>query len=232
MGGRRLHTPTAPQSPSSGLRRGTTPRVRSRSAAAHAATGFAALIAVAACSPEARHGVLVFLYDGVPPLDAADGDDAVDLPGDSASADAGAQRRRPTYYTHPHFWENRCGSCHDAGGRLLQTVRQGLCMSCHFQKPEEKKKRYHGPVAVNDCLACHRLHRSRYEKILLADAQTLCTYCHETEELTQDKHHATMDKEPCGKCHDPHGGDDRFFLLPGARTTDSSQDGLILEPTP
>ncbi len=180
----------------------------------------AAAVVVTACSREARHQVLVFLYDGVPPLDAAtevqvDIPDLADAPEDDQSKTV--MRRGTKFYTHPLYWENRCESCHDAGGRLLQTVRHGLCQSCHFEKPEDKKKYYHGPVAVNDCLACHRLHRSRYEKILVTDPQTLCSYCHVQAELVQDRHHATMDTELCTKCHDPHGGDDRFFLLPGAR---------------
>lgn len=231
MGVRRFHTlaPLRPVDPRATC--DPMPRRSNRRLAACAALGLAVLAALGACSREARHQVLVFLYDGVPPLDAADASGAVEEPSEPTSADANRAKTR-TYYTHPLFWENRCGSCHDADGRLLRTVREGLCRECHFQKPEDRKKHYHGPVAVNDCLACHRLHRSPYEKILIADPQELCSYCHEKKELVQDRHHATMDKDPCIKCHDPHGGDDRFYLKPGARATDSSQNGLIIEPTP
>jgi predicted CXXCH cytochrome family protein len=194
--------------------------------AAIAVTAAAAIIAVAACSPETRHRVLVFLYDGVPPL----GGNVVDLDGnapegslDPATAPTPTSAKLGTrFYTHPLYWENRCGSCHDANGRLLKTVRQGLCQSCHFEKPEDKKKYIHGPVAVNGCLACHRYHKSEHPKVLLEDAQTLCFHCHQTEELTTDKHHATMETERCVDCHDPHGGDDRFYLLPGVVAADSS----------
>lgn len=65
-------------------------------------------------------------------------------------------------------------------------------------------------------MACHAYHQSRYEKILIADAQTLCYGCHETGALSTDEHHATIEIERCIDCHDPHGGDERYFLLPGA----------------
>jgi predicted CXXCH cytochrome family protein len=192
-----------------------------------------AILITAACSRESRHQVLVYLYDGVPPLDAdrmepASGPEEEGTT-QAAGADPSVAKPKKDIYTHPHYWENRCGSCHNAGGRLLRPVREGLCSSCHFQKPSEKKKHLHGPAATNDCLVCHRYHRSKYEKILVADAQTLCSYCHTTEELTQDKHHKTMDKERCVACHDPHGGDDRFFLLPGVVPAGPSQDELIIE---
>ena len=180
---------------------------------------------VAACSPEAGHRVLVFLYDGVPPLDAGvDGleTETADQPtateGDGPPTPVVPTRR---FYYHPAYKQNLCGSCHDVdGGRLLKTARLGLCQTCHPNKPE-KKKFVHGPVAVNGCLACHRYHKAEYPKVLIADAQTLCFYCHEMGELRTDEHHATMEKELCIDCHDAHGGDDRFFLLPKAADSSS-----------
>ena len=186
----------------------------------------AALVAVA-CAPETRHRVLVFLYDGVPPLYCEDADAEVELAeGPPAEAEEVTPRQRTkagkTYYNHPPYWENRCGGCHDIrGGRLLKTAREGLCQSCHPEKPA-KKKYVHGPVAVNGCLACHRYHKSEHPKLLIVDAQTLCFNCHEAEQMVRDKHHATMDKDRCVDCHDSHGGDDRYFLLPGVVTGDSS----------
>jgi len=197
--------------------------------------GFAVAISALGCSREARHRVLVFFYDGVPPLDAEDVD-VVEAVGESdteplASEDQTLPRvvRPGGIFRHPHYTTKLCSSCHDSGASLLKTVREGLCQTCHFQKPEEKKKYLHGPVAVNGCLVCHRHHTSQYPKILVTEAQTLCLECHPTEELTTDKYHATMDKERCIECHDPHGGDDRFFLLPGVAERFSSESAPIIE---
>ena len=196
------------------------------------ATTAAAVLIIVACSRESRHQVLVYLYDGVPPLDADSVETArgmgKETPG-GVGMDSSASKAKKDIYTHPLYWESRCGSCHTTGGSLLRTVREGLCSSCHFQKPAEKKKHLHGPAATNDCLVCHRYHRSKHEKILVADAQTLCSHCHMKEDLTPDKHHKTMDKERCVDCHDPHGGDDRFFLRPDAAPAGTSQDELIIE---
>jgi predicted CXXCH cytochrome family protein len=77
-------------------------------------------------------------------------------------------------------------------------------------------------VAVNGCLACHRYHKSLYPGVLITDAQSLCYRCHVTKELTIDEHHATMEEERCIDCHDAHGGDDRYFLLPKAKAVGPS----------
>lgn len=189
-------------------------------------TALVAVIVAATCSRETTHQVLVFFYDGVPPLDGRLADRRLALPEgplELATAETPQPAKvKPRFYTHPLYWQNRCGSCHGANGRLLRTVRQGLCQSCHFEKPEDKKKRVHGPVAVNGCLACHRYHKSEHPKLLVTDAQTLCFHCHEMGELTTDKHHATIETRRCIECHDPHGGDDRFYLLPGAETAEPS----------
>lgn len=177
--------------------------------------------------------MLVFLYDGVPPLDAEvahvqveepEVSTASGPPGPPTRADAGK-----TFYSLPPYMENRCAECHNLDtGRLVKTVRQGLCRTCHPDKPP-KKEFVHGPVAVNGCLACHHFHKSLHPKVLIADAQTLCLHCHEMDELRSGEHHATIEEERCIDCHDPHGGDDRFYLLPKAVAAGSSGNALIVE---
>jgi len=176
-----------------------------------------ALLLAAACSYEQGHQILTFFFDGVPPLKtegslvtAPEGPGGLQ-PG-TGEPGAGAEAGK-VYYNHPAYQQNRCGECHDAErGVLVKTAREGLCLTCHPEKPG-KKKFSHGPMAVNGCLACHRYHRSQYPKVLVTDAQTLCFQCHEMGELRTDAHHATMQTERCIVCHDAHGGDDRFFLI-------------------
>ena len=169
--------------------------------------------------------MLTFFYDGVPPLDADLPQPEVEIQEDLLAAATGEPPERvepkAMSYSHPAYREHRCSGCHDTEGSLLQTPRQGLCRSCHPDKPP-KKKFVHGPVAVNGCLACHRYHKSQYPRVLITDAQSLCFLCHVMEELITDKHHATMNEERCIACHDAHGGDDRFFLIPKPETVDSS----------
>lgn len=192
------------------------------------------LIMAAACSREATHRVLTFLYDGVPPLDAGLPLPEVEMSEASAEATEDEQAgrgksKRQAFYSHPAYRNNLCGGCHDVDrGRLLKTAREGLCQTCHPDKPP-KRKFVHGPVATNGCLACHLYHKSRYPKVLITDAQSLCFRCHVNEELTTDKHHATIKEERCVDCHDAHGGDDRFFLLPGVGKDGSRRNALIVE---
>jgi predicted CXXCH cytochrome family protein len=182
-----------------------------------AGTVTVAILLAAACSLEHRHHVLTFFFDGVPPpatdVAAAETQKAGEgLLAEAVEPKAEAEAGK-IFYNHPAYQQNRCGECHDVErGGLIKTAREGLCLTCHPEKPG-KKKFSHGPMAVNGCLACHRYHRSAYPKVLVADAQTLCFHCHEMGELRTDEHHATMQKERCIDCHDAHGGDDRYFLI-------------------
>ncbi len=226
MGGRRPHTPVEHRRPTRSRRCRSQPGRVIGPSAILAVTSVAALVSVAvlviasSCSREVTHRVLTFLYDGVPPLEAGPVQPEIELAeaGPAGAAEGGAPggAEAKKSYSHPAYRKNLCGGCHDVdGGRLLKTAREGLCQTCHPDKPA-KKKFVHGPVAVNGCLACHHFHKAPFPKVLIADAQSLCFRCHVTEELATDRHHATIKEERCIVCHDAHGGDDRFFLLPGA----------------
>ncbi len=191
----------------------------------------------AACSREARHRVLVFLYDGVPPLDDGlalepiDVDALADLtPSDGPTL---LERTRQQIHYHKVYRENECGGCHDVEtGRLLRTVRDGLCQLCHKDKPK-KREFVHGPMAVNGCLACHRYHKSLHPKLLRTDEQSICLFCHAGELKIKDEHHATMETKQCVDCHDAHGGDDRFFLIEKLKPDEPTTEGKTTnEPRP
>jgi len=180
---------------------------------------FAALLATAvaapACSEPTRYGVLSFFFDGVPkPGESRPKGYA--YPGTAATRDASgrpperAALRLVSF--HPPYRENRCSACHDSGsGLLFRTPQQGLCRRCHPNVPGQVKF-LHGPVAVNDCLACHNPHASAYPRLLLADNKALCFRCHKRADLTPGPYHATTATQACIECHNAHGGDTRFFL--------------------
>jgi predicted CXXCH cytochrome family protein len=79
---------------------------------------------------------------------------------------------------------------------------------CHVRMGKEKF--VHGPVAVGDCILCHKqLKKHKFEPI--TDIGKLCDDCH--EKLTTKKVvHAPVKKGQCIKCHDPHQSAFKFQL--------------------
>ena len=63
----------------------------------------------------------------------------------------------------------------------------------------------HGPVAVQDCLLCHRK-TGEHKFVLAAQGAALCYICHDR----MPRGHG----EACTACHDPHGSDREFQLKP------------------
>lgn len=189
--------------------------------------GLALVVAVSACAPDVRYRVLTFFFDGVPEPGAksAHGYPIEDgnLPGPSDDGAASGPSARVVYYSHPPYRENRCSSCHNSDdGQVLRSPEEGLCLACHGELVQ-KPAFLHGPVAVNACSFCHHHHVSTYPNLLLDDPIDICFRCHDEDDLTTGPHHQGRDTQPnsassagpCLQCHDPHGGDDRFFLKPG-----------------
>jgi len=169
------------------------------------------LVALAACAGKSRHEVLSFFFDGVPPEGSASasssnaGAPRNEVPG-AAPAQVAAQ-----YFPHTPYRENKCEACHDAtSGQLVRPIEQGLCLTCHGTLVESKRF-VHAPVAVGDCSLCHHHHGSNLANLLLVDPVKTCLNCHERSELSDGSHHAQAERA-CNDCHDPHGGDDRFFV--------------------
>ena len=65
----------------------------------------------------------------------------------------------------------------------------------------------HGPVAVQDCLLCHK-QTGKHEFKLAEQGAKLCYLCHEKMGSKHGK--------DCITCHDPHGSDREFQLKPGS----------------
>jgi predicted CXXCH cytochrome family protein len=66
---------------------------------------------------------------------------------------------------------------------------------------------------VGACLACHLPHESRYEGLLKSNVPQLCIDCHTTWDKRDVKAHSKG--KMCTQCHNPHAGNNRFFLEEG-----------------
>jgi len=173
---------------------------------------------VTACSNDmARYRVLRFFFDGVP-LPNAEKKIGYE-PTVRQSEITTKPRERPVsqvLYAHTPYRENHCGGCHDVdSGGLVRTLKEGLCLNCHAPLINDVKYD-HGPAAVHDCTFCHHYHASPYPYQLLAGPNETCFKCHQARDLTTGPYHENLESKTCTTCHDPHGGDNRFFIKQGA----------------
>lgn len=180
------------------------------------------LLGLCACDPVTRHQTLSTLFDGVPSLPPTEVICRDELAKVAAAGLSGADlkpslpgtKEVPTLINHTPYAEKRCPDCHgvdkDKQGGLV-VPRLELCAVCH---PDFLHGTFqHGPAAVGDCLACHQPHSSINPALLVVDKKVLCSRCHREERLAQGMHDRFRDKGiGCIECHDPHAGDDRFFL--------------------
>ena len=168
----------------------------------------------AACSTTTRYRVLSFFFDGVPPPGSGAGTKATVEGAGAVSGDIEATSPAPPVRFLPHtpYRQNRCDGCHDSGsGQLIRSVEDGLCLTCHSALVAEARY-VHGPVAVSDCTVCHHHHSSPYANLLVRDPVATCLQCHDRDDLSVGEHHSAIGQRSCGDCHNPHGGNDRFFL--------------------
>ena len=68
----------------------------------------------------------------------------------------------------------------------------------------------HGPLGDGSCLPCHTPTTGKHKFEKMAKTPFLCQSCHEPYPAGKARH-PFADKD-CEVCHDPHGGNDRFFF--------------------
>ncbi len=173
----------------------------------------AAWVLCIACSQASRYQVLSFFFDGVPePGRARDSAGAFISDRTSPAVEASPTALTKRYYAHTPYRENRCQGCHDpTSGQLIRSLSEGLCLTCHSILTADARF-VHGPVAVDDCTACHHFHGAAFPNQLLVDPVATCLNCHDQVDLSTGDHHAALHQKNCVECHNPHAGDDRFFL--------------------
>ena len=175
--------------------------------------GFFLLVAVPfACSKSAKHSVLSFFFDGVPPPES-DEDKLLGEDSDPNGDGTGTASKKPKIISsHPPHTDRKCNECHDMGGSFQILSSDDSCRSCHEDHFFYKDSDWvHAPAATGDCSLCHKGHESQY-RALLTDSQTdLCLGCHNPDILMQPYHEAAKVQE-CSTCHDPHFSGNRLLL--------------------
>jgi predicted CXXCH cytochrome family protein len=152
-------------------------------------------------SPETRHRVMSFLFDGVPPP-------AVAIPIEQSGTEP-ALEETPQLSVHGPVAQRKCDLCHESQySHRLKMDKSKLCRTCHtpdrFEGPV-----VHGPVASGLCYGCHDAHRSRFPFLLLEDRSTICGRCHNPETIDQ---HRAEKGDDCLSCHTPHVAEKEYLL--------------------
>ncbi len=91
---------------------------------------------------------------------------------------------------------------------FAETSPTASCITENCHAIIGKDKYLHGPVAVHDCLVCHKeTDKHRFSPINVA---SLCYACH--DRLYTAVHEAAHEGN-CTKCHSPHQSPKKFMLI-------------------
>jgi predicted CXXCH cytochrome family protein len=175
----------------------------------------AALVGILSCTAEKRHDALTFFFDGVPPLGAPEGKRPGPETPTAAAASKASQAAAFTGSAHqPATDEKGCSNCHnrDASFALLKP-KDDLCVACHADRTHQFPY-MHGPAAAGACAECHDPHRSPLPHLQRTLPPKLCFQCHDQTPPGAKPPRCTRpsDDARCTDCHNPHGGQDRWFL--------------------
>ena len=169
------------------------------------------------CDPLTVHKVTTTVFDGVPSMPPADQYCKEYLQQASAAERETEEKRNQPNQSgagtiHPPYRDKHCSDCHDKNTDSgFVVARRDLCLHCH--KGFMKWKNFHGPAAVGDCLACHLPHDSKFPKLLKYSRGEICNVCHMERRLAFGLHSTVRSRKiACADCHNPHGGNGRFFL--------------------
>ncbi len=184
------------------------------------------LVIVTGCDREAKHKILTFFFEGVPPLDGEKAGETGTTTIDESLQPAvekkpvGTKLKQRRSVTHAPVGDCESNRCHiggmNSGQRELVEPMPDLCYSCHTNY-HTCGDSLHGPVAVGECVFCHDPHRSKYVHLQKAPQPELCYQCHVPEEIKLVADHQEMRDTICTNCHDPHVSSMENLLKPVVR---------------
>ena len=191
------------------------------------------LIALLGCDRVARHKVLTFFFEGVPPLDSDSQVEEMEATVEESEAAAALKEEAVKVarqrVSSKHKVGKDCGQCHlEQGGwdreRLIEPLPD-LCYSCHTDYSTAGGY-LHGPVAAGDCVFCHDSQQTKYVHLQKQPQPKLCYQCHLQEDIASVADHQDKQHEICTECHDPHAGSTRDFLKapPESKADSNSAD--------
>jgi predicted CXXCH cytochrome family protein len=93
---------------------------------------------------------------------------------------------------------------------LVNAQKSGSCVTGKCHSNMGKDKFVHGPIAVGDCMACHK-QSSKHTFTPITNTGELCYKCHDKVNTKKDVHKPVKDGD-CTKCHDPHQSSFKFQL--------------------
>jgi len=87
------------------------------------------------------------------------------------------------------------------------------CVTAECHSDITSRAFLHGPVNLKQCQPCHTPQGDRHQFEPMPTGKDLCLRCHATETM-QDVVHPPFASD-CMMCHDPHGLDNRSFVIGG-----------------
>jgi predicted CXXCH cytochrome family protein len=174
----------------------------------------AAVLASGCLTPEQRHRVLDFFFDGVPPLTephvAVEG-----LPPFAAIPSEGVDAVPEIFASvHGPYSQKECSECHRSRfSNSLVAEGAELCWRCHDEQ-DFPGDVVHGPMQAGRCEGCHHPHRSKNPLLLLKAGSELCAECHDESTFQLSEYHPPDYDSDCLKCHNPHAAGREYMLRP------------------
>ena len=103
--------------------------------------------------------------------------------------------------------------------RPTTPIAQANCVTSKCHVNIKSTAVLHGPVATDNCDACHALTSAQKHTFTIRRAKAdLCTYCHEFSVKAMPVVHKPVTQGECLGCHDPHGGRNKAIVREATTT--------------
>lgn len=105
------------------------------------------------------------------------------------------------------------------------------CTTCHADVTKNKYGHY--PVNAGVCTTCHTVSDKHLagekDSATIKDTANDCYRCHTRKDTEANVHTALTSETSCVTCHDPHGGNQRFFLRDFSKNKDVTVKALCTQ---